>query len=75
MFVVSYHKQYFFKKLEVEDSPGFWGLYSRACNSKMIQVVMIQASDVVEKFGTLATKVVMWVVLATNFENASVERS
>ena len=34
---------------------------------------MIQASDVVEKFGTLGTQVVMWVVVATNFENASME--
>ena len=41
-----------FKKLEAEDSPSFRGLYSRACNSQTIQVVIIQASDVVENFGT-----------------------
>ena len=34
---------------------------------------MIQASDVVENVGALGTQVVMWVVVATNFENASME--
>ena len=55
MFVVSYHLRYFFKKLEAEDSPSLRGLYSRAFNSQTIQVVMIQASDVVENFVTLGT--------------------
>ena len=62
-----------FKKLEAEDSPSFRGLYSRACNSQTIQVVIIQASDVVENFGTLGRWVVIRVVVATNFENASIE--